>query len=211
MTAPNMPPDDDLADRAAAYICGALPEDDCRRLEAEARRNPALRDELSRLRRVTDALLAQSPAMAPAPEVRDRLMARLSAAAPSRASAPSQPWKSWGQSPTASNGGAVFFAADAAFEPTAYPGVEVRRLFVDRAADRTSMVVRMAPGSSYPAHRHGGFEECFVLEGTLKVGADLVMRQGDYQAQTNGSVHELQSTDDGCLLLISSSLGDEFV
>jgi anti-sigma factor ChrR (cupin superfamily) len=69
----------------------------------------------------------------------------------------------------------------------------------------------MAPGTSYPAHRHGGAEECFVLEGDLRVGADLHMRAGDFQRAEEGSVHPDQTTDHGCVLLIVSSTADEIL
>jgi anti-sigma factor ChrR (cupin superfamily) len=101
-------------------------------------------------------------------------------------------------------------ADDAAFEPTAIAGITVRRLSVDRAADRATMLVRMAPGTSYPPHRHGGAEECFVLSGDLH-HEDRVMRAGDYELTTAGTRHERQWTDDGCLLLIRSSLSDELI
>ena len=66
----------------------------------------------------------------------------------------------------------------------------------------------MAPGTSYPGHRHAGVEECYVLEGDLRVG-DLVMRAGDYQRAAIGSVHGVQSTEGGCLLLVLMSDRDE--
>lgn len=210
MTRPDLPLDDESRDRAAERAFGALDPEIARRLDAEAARRPALRAELDALRLLGEALAATTPEAEPDPNLRATLMARISGTPPARASAPAQPWKSWTESPADAPHGVV--RGDAAgYEPTAYPGVEVRRLFVDRAAGRTTMMVRMAPGTSYPAHRHGGFEECFVLEGTLRVGDGVLMRKGDYQAQAEATVHPVQWTEDGCLLLISSSLCDEFV
>jgi hypothetical protein len=37
------------------------------------------------------------------------------------------------------------------------------------------------------------------------------MRAGDFQRAEAGSVHPVQSTDGGCLLLITSSLDDELL
>jgi quercetin dioxygenase-like cupin family protein len=71
------------------------------------------------------------------------------------------------------------------------------------------MLVRMEPGSSYPGHVHGGPEECYVISGDLRVGDSLHMRAGDYQRVAAGMTHPVQSTDEGCLLLITSSLHDE--
>ena len=69
------------------------------------------------------------------------------------------------------------------------------------------MLVRMEASSSYPAHTHGGSEECYVVSGDLVVGA-LHMRAGDFQRCEAGSEHPEQRTDGGCLLLITSSLHD---
>ncbi len=69
------------------------------------------------------------------------------------------------------------------------------------------MMVRMEPGASYPAHRHGGAEECFVISGDLRTGA-VHLRAGDWQRADAGSRHPVQSTDGGCVLLLVSSLDD---
>ena len=68
----------------------------------------------------------------------------------------------------------------------------------------------MAPGSSYPCHVHNGPEQCLVLEGDLLVEDDL-LGPGDYQWAEVGSRHGIQSTKQGCLLLITSSMTDEFI
>src|SRR4029077_15255305 len=108
-------------------------------------------------------------------------------------------------------GFAPLAAAATPFEPTSIEGIDVRRLFVDEGADRVTMLIRMAPGTAYPAHRHGGVEECFVLEGDLEIGEEFEMNAGDYQRMDGGSAHPLQSTRGGCLLLLSSSRHDELL
>jgi quercetin dioxygenase-like cupin family protein len=162
-------------------------------------------------RRALDGLLFAAPEATPSPDVRRRLMARVSAEGAAASVVRDRPWREWASDAPKGDALGVVFGADGGFEATAYPGVFVRKLFVDRAADRATMLIRMAPGSNYPAHRHGGLEECFVVEGTLLVGDDVVMRKGDYQAKAEGSVHPIQSTESGCLLLVSSSLRDDFV
>jgi quercetin dioxygenase-like cupin family protein len=121
-----------------------------------------------------------------------------------------QPWKEW-RAPASTQPLQYLSSNNGAFEPTAVPGVEVRKLHVDAAEDKVTMLVRMAAGSSYPAHRHGGPEECFVLSGDLEVGDELEMHSGDFQRAAVGSVHPVQSTRGGCLLLITSSLKDELL
>ena len=73
-----------------------------------------------------------------------------------------------------------------------------------------AMMIRMEPGTRYPAHRHGGREECFVLEGDLR-HADQVMHGGDYEVVDTGTIHGEQWTEHGCLLLITSSMHDELI
>ena len=100
--------------------------------------------------------------------------------------------------------------SDASWEATAIAGVSVRPLHVDHDNDRITMLVRTAAGTAYPPHRHGGDEECYVLEGDLVAG-DEVLHAGDYQFAAEGSVHGVQSTERGCTLLIISSRHDELL
>jgi anti-sigma factor ChrR (cupin superfamily) len=210
MTTPGKPLDDAARDRAAEFALGAIDAASARAFAADAAADPALAREAAEVRRALDLIAAATAAATPSPAVRARLLRRIAATPPSGATPPAQPWKSWGL--TSLVGGTAYMpGAEGAFQPTAYPGVEVKPLFADRAASRATMLVRMAPGSAYPAHRHGGFEECFVLEGSLRIGDELLMTKGDYQAAREGSDHPVQRTDEGCLLLISSSLDDELM
>ena len=99
---------------------------------------------------------------------------------------------------------------DGSWEDTGVNGVQVRRLFVDPPRNQMTMLVRMEAGSSYPQHIHDGPEECYVLQGDLRVG-DKVLRSGDYQRAAPRSRHGIQSTENGCLLFIVSSLTDEII
>jgi anti-sigma factor ChrR (cupin superfamily) len=47
------------------------------------------------------------------------------------------------------------------------PGIECKLLAADTERHRISMVVRLAPGASYPAHTHAGVEELHLLDGAL--------------------------------------------
>ncbi len=127
----------------------------------------------------------------------------------SRTGARAQPWKRWG---TDSSDTWIVRRADAdAWEPTAIPGIDVRPLSVSIERRHATMLVRMAPGTAYPGHRHGGPEECYVLSGDLQVGDELELKTGDFQRAESGSVHAVQSTRGGCTLLIQTSLDDELL
>ncbi len=88
------------------------------------------------------------------------------------------------------------------WEPVA-PGVERKLLW--ETADATSCMVRLAPGTSFPPHGHPLDEECVVLEGSLRIGADLVLLPGDFHVGIKGIEHETVSTDDGVLCFLRTA------
>lgn len=198
--------DEEARDRVALHAVGALSEREAAEVEAHLAICAPCRAEAASLRRAAEALYAEVPSRPAPPELREKLLARVRGAAEENRPA-AQPWKTW-SAPAAPGGLLLLRGADGEWEKTAVDGVEVRKLYVDEAADRVTMLVRMAPGTSYPSHRHGGAEECYVLEGDLLVGG-TTMRAGDYQRAEGGSRHGIQATETGCLLFIVSSLRDE--
>jgi quercetin dioxygenase-like cupin family protein len=194
------------ADVAALYLAGALAPQEVEDVEAALRAGDAeLVRAVRRLEPVAEALLHMMPPVPPATAA-GALVERLRGAA---GAAPPQVWRTWAES---GPGDALFTlrAADGAWEATGVEGIEVRRLFVDRESNRMTAMFRMAAGTAYVPHRHEGCEECYVLEGDLHVG-DIVMRAGDYQRAPSGSLHGVQRTESGCVLLVSCSLSDELV
>lgn len=188
---------------------------------AEETRTSAEVDEV--LWRVAEALPFALELQTPPPEVKTRILdavrlheqnAETRSAGMSRAAIPPrqpavQLWKTWSSAPDEKTL-AVLRSNEGRWEKTGVEGVEVKQLFVDQARDYVTMLVRMQPGSSYPSHRHGGFEECYVISGDLAVG-DTLMTAGDYQRAEGGSVHVVQSTRAGCVLFIVSSQHDELL
>jgi anti-sigma factor ChrR (cupin superfamily) len=88
------------------------------------------------------------------------------------------------------------------WEPVA-PGVE-RKLLWERG-DATSCLIRLAPGASFPPHGHPIDEESVILEGSLRIGADLLLRVGDFHVGLSGVKHETVSTDEGCLCFLRTA------
>ncbi len=170
--------------------------------------DPALHPRIARiLDAIADGACAPDP-RGPSATTKDRLLERLHATDAMRSPDPVQVWRRW-REPT-SGADVIRGATDGPWEKTAIAGIDVRRLFVDRAAGRVTMLVRMAAGTTYPRHRHGGAEECFVISGDLRHG-ERVMNAGDFEVVHEGSIHEVQSTATGCVLLIRSSLTDEIL
>lgn len=203
----------DPEELAALYVAGAMAQEESREfekhLEAGCRRCAAV---VKRFDCVVDELAPNIESVASGDRVRDLLMARIEKIreedSPQEVSNP-QVWKSWPADECAAD---LFVrrAPDRIWESTGIEGIEVQRLFNDSRENRMTALVRMAPGTSYPAHVHNGPEECYVLQGDLRVD-DQVLCAGDYERRAPTSRHGIQSTKDGCLLLIVSSLSDEFI
>jgi ChrR-like protein with cupin domain len=49
----------------------------------------------------------------------------------------------------------------------------------DTERDRVSMLVRLAPGASYPAHTHAGVEELHLLDGEPPIGPTTACLAGN--------------------------------
>lgn len=83
------------------------------------------------------------------------------------------------------------------------PGVQRKMLWERGAA--ASCMLRLAPGTTFPSHNHPIDEECVVLEGSLQIGRDLVLRPGDFHVGLSGVEHESVSTRDGCLCFLRTA------
>jgi anti-sigma factor ChrR (cupin superfamily) len=204
--------DDDLRDQAVRHALGSLAEPDAREYRVHLEQCEVCRGEVESLSELTRDLVLIARPRTPRPELWDRVLERIRRPnAVRRDDANIQVWKDWAPlAAAADDAGMTYVPADEPFQSTGAAGVDVRRLYVDHEERRVTLLVRMAPGSSYPAHEHAAHEECYVLHGDLRVG-DLHMHAGDFQRAEKGSVHGVQSTDEGCVLMIVSSLDDRFV
>lgn len=79
------------------------------------------------------------------------------------------------------------------------PGNFVKILRVDE--ESMSMIVRLGPGCTFPAHSHPADEETYVLEGETWFG-DIHLVAGDYHLAPKGTEHGEVRTEEGCVLLI---------
>ena len=209
--------DDDLRDRVTHFVLGSLDADEARAVRLHVLECDVCRREVEDLQSVADELVLASPQHAPHPRAWERVVERIRSRMHSRPArspvcraltadeVPATVARPHGPDPFHFVG-----AGEGEWIATSVPGVEVRGLHLDTAHDRLTCLARMAPGAAYPAHVHGGVEECYVIRGDLSVG-DRTMRAGDYECAEKGSVHGVQSTREGCLLLIVSSLEDEIL
>jgi anti-sigma factor ChrR (cupin superfamily) len=88
------------------------------------------------------------------------------------------------------------------------PGISYKLLATDLANDRVSMLVRLAPGADYPAHRHTEFEELHLLDGELFID-DRKLHAGDYYRAERGTVDTRVWSATGCTCVLMTSLQDE--
>jgi anti-sigma factor ChrR (cupin superfamily) len=176
---------EDIQALALADAIGALDPDERRDLEAGlAALPPDARAEVAHLYDASLEIASSAIGETPSPRVRDALLARI--AAPSNH---------------------TITAADGAWVETRVPGVRMKILAIDRARDRVTMLLKGEPGARYPAHRHSGPEECFVISGSLVVEG-RVLHAGDFHHAEGESDHGEAWTDEGMEVLLVASASD---
>jgi len=87
------------------------------------------------------------------------------------------------------------------------PGIECKLLASDDERRRVSMLVRLAPGASYPAHTHAGIEELHLLDGELWID-DRKLYPGDYNYGAPGAGDDRVWTETGCTCVLVTSPDD---
>ena len=92
----------------------------------------------------------------------------------------------------------------------AAPGVHVKLLATDTQENRVSMLVRLAPGTEYPPHRHAGREELHLLFGELMID-DRTLTPGDYNRAEAGSVDRRIWSETGCTCVLITSYDDVII
>lgn len=84
------------------------------------------------------------------------------------------------------------------------PGVERKLLWVSGLAQ--SCLLRLAPGARVAGHLHSMDEECVVLEGSVCIGADLVLQAGDFHVAAAGSSHQDATSETGALVYLRGAV-----
>ena len=176
---------DDIQALILADAIGALDPDERRELKSRLDAMPPHeRAEASQLYDASVEIAASASCQMPSPAVRDALLARI--ATPSHH---------------------TISASDGEWVETSVPGLRKKILAIDRARDRITMLLKGDPGARYPAHRHSGPEECFVISGSLVVEG-RVLRAGDFHHAEGESDHGEIWTDEGMEVLLVASASD---
>ena len=87
------------------------------------------------------------------------------------------------------------------------PGIECKLLATDSERHRVSMLVRLAPGASYPPHTHAGVEELHLLDGELWIDEHKLF-PGDYNYGAPGAGDEHVWSETGCTCVLITSTKD---
>jgi anti-sigma factor ChrR (cupin superfamily) len=175
----------DIEALALADAIGALDPPERRELEARLATLPlGVREEVAHLYDANVEIASSAIGETPSPRVRDALVTLIKA--------PSNH---------------TITTADGEWVQGAVPGVRLKILAIDRAQDRVTMLLEGEPGTRYPAHRHSGPEECYVISGSLFVDGQ-VLRAGDFHHAAAGSDHGELWSDEGVEVLLVAAASD---
>ena len=180
----------DHSESVALYALRALPSSEVAAVEAQIAACPECRQEMETLGPIVDSFVSwPTDVLRPSASLWERLAQRIAAEtgrepvlpAPSRRSEPE--WEE------------------------AAPGISCKLLATDTAKQRVSMLVRLAPGTDYPPHRHAGVEELHLLDGELIVD-DKTLQPGDYIRAEPGTVDRRVWSGTGCTCVLLTSIQD---
>jgi anti-sigma factor ChrR (cupin superfamily) len=173
-----------------AYAAQALAAREIAAAEAHIASCPDCRHELASLRPVVDRFVSwPTDVLRPATLLQARLALRIAEETGKQPVPP--PARQW---------------SEPEWEPVA-PGIECKLLATDTERHRVSMLVRLAPGASYPAHTHAGVEELHLLDGELWIDARKLF-PGDYNYGAPGAADERVWSEPGCTCVLITSTKD---
>ena len=179
----------DQSELTCAYAAEALAPDEVAAAEAHIASCPDCRRELDSLRPVIDRFVSwPTDVLRPPASLQARLAHRIAGEA---GTSPGLTQPRW---------------SEPEWEQVA-PGIECKLLASDTQRHRISMLVRLAPGASYPAHTHADAEELHLLEGELWID-ERKLSAGDYNYGAPGAGDERVWSETGCTCLLVTSTRD---
>jgi hypothetical protein len=171
------------------HYLGALPAEQMPATEAHIAGCADCQQELESLQRLTDRFIAwPTDLLRPSPSLQRRLAERIAGGSGAATLPPPRRW------------------SEPEWEQVA-AGIECKLLANDAERHRISMLVRLAPGASYPPHAHAEFEELHLLAGELWIDARPLM-PGDYYYGAPGTGDSRVWSETGCTCLLITSTKD---
>ena len=182
---------DDHAEGVFLYAVQALPGDEASAVESRIAACPECRRELDTLTVVVRSLVSwPTDVLRPPASLWNRLAERVAA---ETGQPPLRPASRTGTEPE--------------WQEVA-PGISCKLLATDAENHRVSMLVRLTPGTDYPAHRHAGIEELYLLHGELLID-DKKLHPGDYIRSEPGTIDHRVWSETGCTCVLLTSTRDE--
>jgi anti-sigma factor ChrR (cupin superfamily) len=179
------------AELVSAYAAQALGPSEVGAAEAHIASCPDCRRELENLRPVVEQFAAwPTDVLRPTASLQARLAQRI-AEDTGKPPMPPPPPQRW---------------SEPDWEQVA-PGIDCKLLATDSERHRVSMLVRLAPGASYPAHTHADVEELHLLDGELWVDERKLV-PGDYNYGAPGAGDDRVWSETGCTCLLVTSTRD---
>ena len=178
------------AELTSAYSLQVLPASEAAAAEAHIAACPECQHELESLRPVIDRFVSwPTDVLCPTASLQTRLAHRI---AEGTGNPPVQPpARQW---------------SEPDWEDVA-PGIECKLLATDAERQRVSMLVRLAPGASYPGHTHAGVEELHLLDGELWIDEHKLF-PGDYYHAAPGTSDKRVWSETGCTCVLITSTTD---
>ena len=178
------------AERACAYVLQVLPTSEIAATEAHIVSCPDCQREVESLRPVIDRLVSwPTDILRATTSLQMRLAFRIAEETGKEpVLPPTQQWSEpdWKQ---------------------VAPGIECKMLASDTKRHRVSMLVRLAPGASYPPHTHAGVEEVHLLDGELWIDERKLV-PGDYNYGAPGEGDKRVWSETGCTCFLVTSTND---
>lgn len=97
------------------------------------------------------------------------------------------------------NGSVYVKPQDMEWRASQFEGVDIKVLYEDKEAGELTCLLRWAPGTTLPFHKHPEVEQSWVLEGSFS-DHDGICRAGEFVYRRPGSLHETHSAE-GCTIL----------
>jgi len=178
------------AELACAYAAQALSASEVAAAEAHIASCPDCQRELEQVRPVVNRFVCwPTDVLRPTSPLQQRLALRIAQETGTQPVLP--PTRQW---------------SEPEWEQAA-PGIECKLLATDAERHRVSMLVRLAPGASYPAHTHAGVEELHLLDGELWINERKLV-PGDYNYGAPGMTDERVWSETGCTCVLITSTKD---
>lgn len=178
------------SDSVFAHALHALPAAEVASLEAHMAGCEECRAQLDTLRKTTEKFVSwPTDVLRPSAPLRERLARRIAD----------------------ETGGELVMPPPSGWQEPAWktvaPGIACKLLATDERRQVISMLVRLDPGASYPAHTHADVEELHLLDGELWID-DRKLYPGDYNRGEPGAGDKRVWSETGCTCVLITSTND---